>query len=55
MQNNLFYGTDLQVWDANRGCLLEMGLPGRNQIAMAALPDGGLVTASDSYQINVWE
>ena len=49
------YDINLQVWDANGGCLLEMGSPGRNQTAMAALPDGGLVTASNSYQIHVWE
>jgi WD40 repeat protein len=46
---------NLQVWDANSGGLLEMGLPARNQIAMVALPDGGLVTASNSYQLHVWE
>jgi WD40 repeat protein len=48
-----YYHTNFEVMDANSGCLFEMGLC--NQIAMAALPDGGLVTASDSYQIHVWE
>jgi WD40 repeat protein len=48
-----YYHTNFEAMDANSGYLFEIGL--RNQIAMAALPDGGLVTVSNSYQLHVWE